>query len=180
MSVPAPGVARYRPATADDLPRITQIYNRYIVDSHVSFDTEPWSLEQRRQWWVLYEEGLGDDGYPWIAWVCEVDGYVVGASWASRYRLKAAYDSSVETTIVLDGDATGRGLGSSLYRALLGELDRRGVHRQYAIVALPNQASVALHHRVGFTTQAVQDEVGFKDGVYWSTMLLQRIPPSAR
>ena len=161
-----------RRAEAGDLPRLTEIYNQYIVDSHVSFDTEPWTLDQRREWWRTYETGDG----PWQAWVAEVDGRVIGGSWSSRFRPRTAYDSSVETTIVFDPDATGRGLGTRLYRALLDDLDARGVHRQYAIIALPNDSSVALHHKLGYETQAVQDEVGFKHGRYWSTMLLQRVP----
>ncbi len=163
----------FRRAGDGDLPRITDIYNRYIVDSHVSFDTDPWSLDQRQDWWQTYESGDG----PWQVWVAETDGRVIGASWSSRFRPRPAYDSSVETTIVFDPEATGAGLGTRLYRALLDDLDARGVHRQYAIVALPNDASVALHHKLGYQTQAVQDEVGFKMGRYWSTMLLQRIPP---
>ncbi len=162
-----------RRATVDDLGRITEVYNQYIVDSHVSFDTEPWSVERRRQWWELYDSGDG----PWQVWVAEVDGRVAGASWSSRFRPRAAYESSVETTIVFDPEVTGRGLGGRLYGALLDDLDNRGVHRQYAVIALPNDASVALHHKMGYQTQAVQDEVGHKMGRYWSTMLLQRIPP---
>lgn len=168
--------SHHRRATADDLPRITEIYNHYITTTHVSFDTEPWTADQRRSWWERYEAGWQVPGYPWVVHVTELDGTVVGGAWSSPYRSKAAYRSSVETTIVLDPAVLGRGMGSGLYRNLLDELDARGVHRQYAVVALPNDASVALHHRLGFTTQAVQDEVGFKGGRYWSTMLLQRIP----
>ncbi|MCP3854730.1 MAG: N-acetyltransferase [Actinomycetia bacterium] len=167
------GATLIRRASVDDLARITEIYNQYIVDSHVSFDTKPWNLERRREWWELYDSGDG----PWQVWVAEVDGRVVGASWSSRFRPRTAYDSSVETTIVFDPGVTGRGLGGRLYEALLDDLDHRGVHRQYAIIALPNDASVALHHRMGYKTQAVQDEVGHKMGRYWSTMLLERIPP---
>lgn len=167
-----PDLIRPRPATDDDVAAICAIYNQSIVGSHVSFDTEPWTVESRREWFAHY----GGDT-PWQVWVATEGAAVVGAAWSSRYRPRAAYDSSVETTIVIDADATGRGVGARLYGALLDDLDARDVHRAYAVVALPNDASVALHRRCGFETLSVQDEVGFKLGRWWSTMLLQRRHP---
>lgn len=161
-----------RRATTDDLADITALYNQYVVDSHVSFDLEPWTIEQRRAWFTKY----GGDN-PWQVWVADIDAEIVGAAWSSPFRPKAAYDSSVETTIVLAPGHTGRGLGTELYRALLGDVDVRGAHRAYAIIALPNDASVALHHKLGFVTVGEQHEVGFKLGRYWSTMLLERRCP---
>ena len=163
-----------RHATVDDLAAITEIYNHYIVNSHVSFDLEPWTLDQRREWFAKY----GGDS-PWQVWVTDLDGEVAGAAWSSPFRPKAAYDSSVETTIVLKPDSSGHGLGTELYRSLLSDVDRHGAHRAYAIVALPNDASVALHRKLGFVSLGVQDEVGFKMDRFWSTMLLERRSPRA-
>jgi phosphinothricin acetyltransferase len=106
--------------------------------------------------------------------VAEADGAVVGVAFSGPYRHKAAYDSSVETTVVVAPALMGRGVGRRLFAALLAELQAAGVHRAYSIVALPNDASVALHHRLGYRTVGVQDEVGFKLGCYWSTMLLEK------
>lgn len=163
------GALAIRLATEDDLPAITRIYDQYIVDSHVSFDLEPWSSERRRQWWA---ERAGDERLPVL--VAAVDGAVVGAAYASRYRPKAGYDRSVETSIVLDSDHCGRGIGQQLYGALLDRLSEAAVHRAYAVVALPNDASVALHHRLGFVDVGIEDESGYKLGRYWSTLTLEK------
>ena len=163
-----------RRATVDDLAPITDIYNHYIVESHVSFDLEPWTVDQRRAWFAKY----GGDT-PWQVWVTELDGEILGAAWSSPFRPKAAYDSSVETTIVMKPGRGGRGLGTELYRTLLSDVDAQGAHRAYAIVALPNDASIALHHKLGFVSLGVQHEVGFKMGRFWSTMLLERRAPLA-
>ena len=158
-----------RPATADDLPDITRIYDCYIVDSHVSFDVEPWSEERRRRWWEDHQ------GHPrLVVLVATVDGAVVGTAYSSWYRPKVGYERSVETSIVLDPEHTGRGLGTTLYTALLDELAAAGTHRAYAVVALPNEPSVALHHRLGFTDVGVEHECGYKLGRYWSTLTLEK------
>jgi phosphinothricin acetyltransferase len=67
----------------------------------------------------------------------------------------------------------GRGLGTALYSGLLDTLRADGFHRVFAIIALPNDASIALHRNLGYTVIGVLDEAGFKDGRYHSTMLMQ-------
>lgn len=158
-----------RPATEADLDGITRVYDQYIVDSAVSFDVEPWPRERRLAWWADHQ------GHPrLVVLVAEVDGDVVGAAYSSWYRPKVAYEHSLETSIVLDGSWTGRGLGTRLYGALLDGLSAAGAHRAYAVVTLPNDASVALHHRLGFRDVGVEDECGWKLGRWWSTLTLEK------
>lgn len=160
---------RIRGATEADLDAITRIYDQYIVDSPVSFDVEPWSRQRRLAWWEDHQ------GHPRLAvLVADADGDVVGATYSSWYRPKVAYQRSVETSIVLDGAWTGRGLGRRLYGTLLDQLAAAGTHRAYAVVTIPNDASVALHHRLGFRDVGVEDESGFKLGRYWSTLTLEK------
>jgi phosphinothricin acetyltransferase len=161
--------AATRAATEADLPRLTEIYNHYIDGSHVSFDIDPWTIERRREWFAHYAA----TGRHRVL-VLETNEGVGGAAWSSPFRPKAAYDTSVETTIVLDPAVVGRGLGRTLLTALLTELAGEDVHRAYAIIALPNDASIALHHRLGYRSLGIQHEVGRMYGRYWSTELLER------
>jgi phosphinothricin acetyltransferase len=155
------------PATGDDVDAINRIYNRLIVDSHVSFDTEPWSYQQRSGW-------LADRirrGYPVL--VARDSDVIVGVAWSGPFRDREAYALSVETTIAVDPASTGIGIGSHLYGQLIDQLRDLGFHRCYGVVALPNDASVALHHKLGFTEVGVLDESGYKDGSFVSTVLLE-------
>ena len=158
-----------RPATEGDLDDITRIYDQYIVDSAVSFDTEPWSRERRLAWWADHQ---GDPRL--LVLVAEAGGEVVGAAYSSWYRPKAGYERSLETSIVLDGAHVGAGIGTRLYGELLDRLADAGAHRAYAVVTIPNDASVALHHRLGFRDVGVEDECGWKLGRYWSTLTLEK------
>ena len=157
-----------RPAAEGDLERINEIYNSYIVDSHVSFDVEPWDLPRRVAWFRRFD----DDRY--LAMVAEIGGTVVGAAFTGPYRDKVAYDSTVETTIVLDETHIGQGVGSALFAAFLDAVAASGAHRGIAIIALPNDASVALHERFGYREVGTLDEVGHKMGRYWSTLILEK------
>ena len=162
-----------RPARPEDCHAINEIYNTYIVGSHVSFDTQPWTDDERVEW--LAERVVL--GYPVL--VAERGGVVVGGAWSGPWRDKPAYARSTETTVVLAPSATGVGLGSILYPSLLDRLTDLGFHRCYALVALPNETSIAIHYKCGFTDVGELSESGFKDGRFVSTLLLERKLESA-
>ena len=155
-----------RDATPDDFERINEIYNWTIVDNHVSFDTEPWDVARRQQWWTERPNDLD-------CLVAELFGQVVGIAYSSFYRPKRAYRSTAETTIVLDTSYLRRGIGSRLLGALLERLRENGFHRAIAIVALPNDASVELHERLGYRIVGTISDAGRKLDRYWDTMILE-------
>jgi phosphinothricin acetyltransferase len=100
---------------------------------------------------------------------------IQGYASSRAFRERAAYDRSVETSIYLAPDAVGHGLGSRLYGQLLETLEAESrVHRAYGGVALPNEASVALHLRLGFKQVASFSEVGFKFGRFWDVVWFER------
>ena len=157
-----------RAAGEADVAALNAIYNEYIVDSHVSFDTEPWTVEARRAWFVERMSA----GYP--VFVAVEDGALVGCAWAGPWRNKAAYRGSVETTVVLAPGRTGRGVGTGLLEALVDEITSRGFHTAIAIIALPNDASIAVHEKLGYAVVGTLEDVGFKDDRLWSTTIMQR------
>jgi phosphinothricin acetyltransferase len=158
-----------RPGQAGDLPALTALYNHYVEHTHVTFDTQPFTVEQRHVWFSHY----GPTGRHRL-FVAVVGDELVGYATSSRFRDKAAYDTSVETTVyVLDGGA-GRGVGSALYSELFGALQGEDVHRAYAGIALPNDASIALHRRFGFADVGTYGEVGRKLGRYWDVTWLEK------
>jgi phosphinothricin acetyltransferase len=92
---------------------------------------------------------------------------ILGYATSSAFRPKAAYGTSVEVSVYLAPDAGGRGVGTLLYRALFAALATEDVHRTYAGIAQPNEASTRLHERFGFRYVGTYREVGRKFGRYW-------------
>jgi phosphinothricin acetyltransferase len=157
-----------RSAVESDLRAINDIFNAHVVESHVIFECDPWDLERRRRWWDAY--GAGE----FVALVAERSDEVVGVAYTSPYRSRPAYATSVQTTVLLEPAYTGRGIGRLLMEELLDRIGASGAHRAYAIIALPNAASVALHEKLGFAEVGVLDEVGHKLGRYWSTVIMEK------
>jgi phosphinothricin acetyltransferase len=141
----------------NDLPALTRIYNHYVEHTVATFDVEPFTVDARRTWFEHYS-----GTWPHRLLVAQVDGQVGGYATSGPFRLKPAYSRTVETTVYLDPTSTGRGVGSLLYGELLGLVTAEGMHRAYAGVALPNDASEALHRRLGFRDVGTFTEVGWK------------------
>lgn len=158
-----------RAARLDDLPRLTEIYNHYVVHSPATFDLEPKTLDQRREWFSQFAE----TGRHRLL-VGEEDGVLLGYAGTVRWRPKPAYDTTVETSIYCAPESVGRGIGSKLYAALIDTIAGENVHRLVAGYVPPNPASEALHERLGFKRVGAFTEAGYKFGRYWDVCWLER------
>jgi phosphinothricin acetyltransferase len=157
-----------RLATADDAAAIANIYAPYVTDSPVSFELEaPSEAEMRGR------IAAGGALYPWLV-ACGASGAVEGYASASAFRTRPAYRFTVETSVYLAPDATGRGVGRMLYRRLLGTIEAQGFAQAVGAVTLPNPASVALHEALGFSHAGTYRDVGYKFGKWHSVGLWQR------
>lgn len=142
---------------AADATAICEIYNYYITDTAITFETVPLTPNTMRK---RIEELTAH--FPYL--VCEQDGKIVGYCYAGMWRNRAAYDRTVETTVYLDKHWTGKGIGCQLYQELLRQLKTADFHVAVAGITLPNIPSVALHEKSGYRKVAHFTEVGNKFG----------------
>lgn len=152
-----------RQGASADLNRLVEIYNYFVTNTHVTFDTTPFLVTDRIRWFNQFAE----DG-PYRLLVAESNGDVIGYAASTRFKAREGYKTSVETTIYLDPAECGKGTGSLLYGVLIGQLVADpAAHRAYGGIALPNDGSVALHQKLGFRRVGSYHEVGFKFDRYW-------------
>lgn len=157
-----------RPATIADAAAICHIYNPYILDTVISFETEPVTIEQMRQRILDISANL-----PWL--VCVEGDEILGYAYATKWRARAAYQHAVESSVYLSPLAAGKGLGSALYRALIAELEKLPVHTVIGGIALPNAASIGLHEKMGYVKVAHFAQVGKKFGRWIDVGYWQRV-----
>lgn len=158
-----------RAVTPADAAAICAIYNPYVERTVISFEQSPVSEAEMGKRIADYSAQ-----YPWL--VAEIDGKVVAYAYATRWRTRAAYDYTLESTVYVDGHYTGRGVAKPLYLQLLADLKLRGVRAVVGCIALPNDASVALHEKCGFVKVAHFPQVGRKferwvDVGFWQATL---------
>lgn len=158
-----------RNATENDAAAVAAIYNPYITDVLTSFERDPLTVEAMaaRMAGIMAR-------YPWL--VYERDGELLGYAYATRWKERHAYRYCAETCIYLHREAPGQGIGSALYAELLPRLPDHGIQVAIGCIALPNDASVALHEKFGYRKVGHFPKVGFKFGQwidvgYWQKVL---------
>ena len=149
-----------------DLPALLDIYNHYVLHTPVNFDIEPRTMADREQWFAQF----GTSGR-YQCFVAEEGGRVIAYAGSTRFKEKAAYETTVEMTIYCAPGRSGQGLGRKLYTRLFRALEGEDIHRAYAGVTLPNPGSVAIHESFGFRHVGTYGEVGRKFGKYWDVGL---------
>lgn len=175
-----------RLATLDDSMAIADIYNWYIENTTITFEEQRISAgdmaqriavtDQTRPWFVLV---VDDDEEITAELKSAGDGNrqgILGYACAVRWKDRSAYRYARETSIYLQPAIHGKGFGLGLYQHLIDALRSTDVHTLIAGIALPNEASIALHEKLGFKKVGEFEEVGKKfdnylNVGYWQLML---------
>lgn len=158
-----------RNATLDDIPALTKIYNYYIQETIITFEETPVTNSQ-------FAARFSDiqAKYPFLV---AVNGkQIVGYAYASQWREKSAYQHAVESTVYLQTQSVGSGIGTLLYSHLLSTLKENNFKTALGCIALPNASSVGLHEKLGFKNVGHFESVGYKfnqwiDVGYWQILL---------
>lgn len=146
-----------RLAKLSDAKCIADIYNYYVENTFVTFEEDIVSEQEMRH---RIESKLKK--YCFLVW--EEEGKILGYAYADEWKTRCAYEYTVESSVYLNKDAAGRGIGTKLYEHLLEQLKEKGIHIVLAGIAIPNDASIALHEKLGFEKTGQLKEVGFKAG----------------
>jgi phosphinothricin acetyltransferase len=158
-----------RPAKPSDMAAIRGIYSNAVDSTSHTFETEaPDEPEITRRWQATLDRGL-----PYL--VAELEGYVVGYSYASQYRPRQGYRFTVEDSIYVRPDCTGNGVGRTLLGELLKLCKEKGCHSMVACICGINTPSVALHAGLGFQVAGILPEAGFKFGQWLTLTIMHRM-----
>lgn len=140
-----------------DASEIARIYNHYVLETNISFETEPLSVEEmsRRISSIAAE-------FPYL--VYEEDGAILGFCYVHQWKVKAAYGRTLETTVYLAPECMRKGIGSQLMKRLIDDCRKMGVKSLIACITAGNSASIMLHRSLGFREASYFVSVGYKNG----------------
>ncbi len=158
-----------RAVRESDLAAVTRIYGHHVETGLASFEEQaPDESEMHRRMTALI-----DGGYPYV--VAELDGAVVGYSYAGPYRARPGYRNSVENTVYLVPQAQGKGIAKALLQAVIDACTDRQFRQMVAIIGdSDNAASIGLHSSLGFELVGILRGIGFKHGRWVDSVLMQR------
>jgi phosphinothricin acetyltransferase len=158
-----------RHASVADLPALLSLRNYYVENSFATFDEQPLSITSLEAWYA----GFSPSG-PYQLLVAEAEGTLLGFCCSQQYRAHPAFARTIETSIYTDPTYKGQGIGSALYERLFAILRLQGLHRAVVGIALPNDASIALHARLGFSKVGIFSEYALKNGTLISSQWMER------
>ena len=157
-----------RLAAPSDAAAIAEIYNEAITTTTATFDLEPKSLEERKEWLRAHT-----GRFPVL--VGEIDGAVVGFASLSPWSDRAAYDGTAETGLYVHSRHRGRGIGRRLKTAIIEEARQRKFHTLIARVTEDSAASIHLNREAGFVLVGTMREVGRKFGRLLDVLIMQKM-----
>lgn len=158
-----------RPCEAADIPAISAIYGREVAQGTASFELEPPGEDEM----AARREALVLGGYPYL--VAQIDGALAGYAYASAYRARPAYRSTVENSVYVDPRFRGAGVARRLLADLVEASAELGFRQMVAVIGdSANVASIRLHEAAGFAHVGVLRSVGWKHGRWLDTVLMQR------
>lgn len=156
------------PITEEHLEDILQIYNYYVVETTVSYHTEPLSLEEMRaivipvnskyKSFIIYNNE-------------QLTGYVLLA----RYKPRQAFDVSAEVTIYLKPGCTAQGIGAEALQFIENAAEESDFHSLIATISGDNERSISLFERSGYQKCGHLQQVGFKFGQFLDLVTYQKL-----
>lgn len=162
--------ARLRPAAAADAGTIAAIYNESIRAGGSTMELTPLDAAAIR---ARMDAFTDREGYLLL----DAGGRAAGFGVVARYSTRAGYRYAAETAVYLRHDATGRGLGTRLQRALLDRCRQWGYHHLVAKIWATNTASIRLHAKLGYEIVGTQREIGYAGGRWQDVVIMQYVMP---
>jgi len=154
-----PAARQIRDALPEDAGACAAVYAPYVEQTAITFELEPPSTRQMGE-----RIAAAQRMHAWL--VLEDGGRVVGYAYGGTFNQRAAYRWACEVSVYLEMGRRRTGAGRALYEALLPRLAARGYTTAIAGMTLPNEASLALHRRMGFETVGTYRDIGYKLG-HW-------------
>ncbi len=140
-----------------DIADITRIYGWYVSNTTVTFEVVPLSETAMKE----RVDGIAS-AFPCFVW--EENGQVAGYCYAHRWKSFPAYDVTLETTIYLDPEVKGMGIGFKLMKHLIEECRHQGFVSLIACITAENEESCRFHEKLGFEKVSRFRRVGKKFG----------------
>lgn len=142
-------------ATIDDAPQIKNIYNRYILETTISFDMRPHRLP-------YYVNAIKKANLKHAYLVDVEDNIVRGYAYAHQWKQREGYRYACETSVYIAPQFQHQGIGSALMHALIAEMRCREFKVLIACITGENSASMAMHEKLGFRRVSHFHSVGRK------------------
>lgn len=158
-----------RDAMLTDMPSVQALYAHYVLHELATFELVPPSLEEM----CARRQAILDSGLPYL--VAQIGQDIVGYAYAAAYRPRPAYRYTIEDSVYLSPNHTGRGIGTALLTELIRRCEQGPWRQMVAVITQGGTAgSAELHRKLGFQEVGRMPDVGHKFNRWVGTLIMQR------
>ena len=164
-----------RTAAIEDAQALLDIYAYYVEETAITYEYDVPSLAE-------FESRIAHtlEKYPYL--VAEMDGKIVGYSYAGAFHPRAAYHWGAEMTVYLDHTVRGHQIGAKLYSLVEEILKAQGVIKTIALITPPPSEeekkiynSVAFHEKMGYQMLGCMDYAGYKFDRWYQVVVMEKM-----
>ncbi|QYJ75885.1 MULTISPECIES: GNAT family N-acetyltransferase [Shewanella] len=135
---------------------IQHIFNHAIANTTALYEYEPRDMARIAAWFAQKE-----GAYP-VLGAFDEKGDLMGFASYGPFRGFPANLYSVEHSVYVHPDHRGKGVALQLMQALIQAAKDAGLHMMVGGIDASNNASIALHQKLGFEHAGTLKEVGYK------------------
>ena len=164
-----------RTAAIEDAQALLDIYAYYVEETAITYEYDVPSLAE-------FKSRIAHtlEKYPYL--VAEMDGEIVGYSYAGAFHPRAAYHWGAEMTVYLDHTVRGHQIGAKLYSLVEEILKVQGVIKTIALITPPPNEeekkiynSVAFHEKMGYQMLGRMDYAGYKFDRWYQVVVMEKM-----
>ena len=164
-------VVKVRPARLEDAVAVAEIYNQGILSKAVTFETQPRTAADRLR---LIQSAT--DRYPIL--VAEGDlGEILGWAALAEHSPHLSHRGIAECSVYVEQAHRGRGVGTELMTAMIGEARALGFWKLISRVFLANEAGRALCLSAGFREVGVLERHAQLENRWVDVLVVERLIP---
>ena len=164
-----------RTANLNDAGKLLEIYAYYVKNTAVTFEYEVPGIEEFKK---RMENTMSF--YPFF--VAIDNGELLGYAYINRFRLRAAYDHSAETTVYVKQGCQHKGIGKKLYTALEEAAKAQNITNLYACIAAVKEEdeyltnnSAQFHEHMGYRLAGRFENCAYKFCRWYDMVYMEKI-----
>ena len=144
------------PATKGHLSGILEIVNYNIRHTTALYDYEAKSLLDMEVW---FSDKLNNK---WPVIVATINDTVLGYGSFGSFRAKEACKFTIEHSVYVSTDNSGKGIGGLLLTELIRLATAQGYHTMIGAIDADNKGSITFHEKFGFKDAGTIRQAAFK------------------
>ena len=150
-----------------DWPQVCAVYQEGLATGNATFEIqsppgEKWDTSHHLGGRLVAKSGV------------EIVGWAALSSGSDRQ----VYSGVAEVSIYIAAQCRGLGIGTALLKALVDASEQSGIWTLQAGIFPENEASIALHEKLGFRLVGRRERIGKLNGIWRYVLLLERRSPA--